>query len=120
MAPASKVGVGDELVRYKFIQALPLEITPVIAAIKNASLIELGTLAGEIGPFLKPCIMQNATVPRNTSRRTRATVSIGATPKANYRARINGHKYIVDIFVIPMDLEFVYCDVYGQISSAAI
>ena len=36
MSTASRVGVGDELLRHKFIQTLLPEITPVIAAVKNA------------------------------------------------------------------------------------
>ena len=63
MATTKKVGIGDELTHHKFIQALPPEIKPGIVAVKNASLMELGILADEIVPFLKPSTVKNATVP---------------------------------------------------------
>ena len=44
MSTASKVSGGEKNVCHKFIQALPPEITLVIAAVKNAFLMELGTL----------------------------------------------------------------------------
>ena len=37
MSTTSKVGVRDELIRHKFIQALPLEITLIIAAVGEFS-----------------------------------------------------------------------------------
>ena len=61
MATASKIGMREELVRHKFIQALPTEITPVIAAVKNASVYELGTLADEIVSFLNKKYVHNVT-----------------------------------------------------------
>lgn len=52
-AIASKVGVGDEFIRHKFIQALPPTISPVIAARSEMSLVQLGKLADELLPFAK-------------------------------------------------------------------
>ena len=49
-AIASKVDVSDELVRYQFIQALPQSVSPVVAAMKELSLEQLGTLADELNP----------------------------------------------------------------------
>ena len=54
MSTASQVAVADELVCQEFIQALPPEIILVIAAVKNASLPELGRFADEIVSFLNP------------------------------------------------------------------
>lgn len=48
---ANKVGVGEELVRHKFIQALPPSIAPVLAAQKDLSLIQVGKLADELMPL---------------------------------------------------------------------
>ena len=49
--------------RHKFILALPTEITPVIAAVKNASVNELGTLTDGIVPFLNQKYVHNVTAP---------------------------------------------------------
>lgn len=51
-AIANKVGVGEDLVRHKFVNALPSNIAPVIAAQKTLSLSQLGTLADELMPLL--------------------------------------------------------------------
>ena len=80
MATASKIGV-----RLKFIQALPTEITPVIVAIKNTSVYELGTLPDEIVPFLNQKYVHNITAP--PSRSNRHTVSTGAAPRTIYYVR---------------------------------
>ena len=48
---ASKVGVTDDLVRHKFIQALPSSISPVIAAQKDLTIAQIGKLADELMPF---------------------------------------------------------------------
>ena len=49
---ASKVGVGEELVRHKFLQALPHTISPIIATQKGTPLKDLGQLADELMPFV--------------------------------------------------------------------
>ena len=105
MATASKIGVGEELMRHKFIQALPTEITPVIAAVKNASVYELGTLADEIVPFFNQKYVHNVTAPP-PSRFNRHTVSSSAAPRINYNLRpfyevqkpqiCRGHLYFAD------------------------
>ena len=48
---ASKVGVGEDLVRHQFINALPSAISPVVAAQKDLTVQQLGTLADELTPF---------------------------------------------------------------------
>jgi len=50
---ASKVGVGEEFVRHKFLNSLPPNITPVLAAQQSLSLSQLGTLADELVAFAK-------------------------------------------------------------------
>lgn len=50
---ASKVGVGDEFVRHKFLNSLPPTISPVLAAQPTLSLAQLGTLADELVTFTK-------------------------------------------------------------------
>ena len=105
MATASKIGVGEELVRHKFIQALPTEITPVIAAVKNASVYELGTLADEIVPFLNQKYVHNVTAPP-PSKSNRHTVSTSAVLRMSYNLRpfyenqkpqiCRGHLYFAD------------------------
>ena len=41
---ASQVGVGDELIRHKFIQSLPSAIAPILATMKETKLEDLGKL----------------------------------------------------------------------------
>ena len=48
MATASKLGVSEDLVKHKFIHALPTSIFPVIATQKSLSLQQLGSLADEL------------------------------------------------------------------------
>lgn len=80
MATANRVGVGNELVRHQFNQALPPRNNAGDNNSKKSPLIELGTLADEIQPFLKPCMVQGATTPE-ARRYSRPTVSTGATPE---------------------------------------
>lgn len=49
---AKKVGVGEDLIRHKFVNALPSNIAPVLAAQKTLSLTQLGVLADELMPLL--------------------------------------------------------------------
>ena len=48
---ATKVGVGDDLVRHQFLQALPSTISPAVASQQDASLGQLGKLADELMPL---------------------------------------------------------------------
>ena len=50
---ASKVGVTDELVKHKFLQAVPSSISAVLASQKNLDLQALGKLADELVVFSK-------------------------------------------------------------------
>jgi hypothetical protein len=48
---AAKLGVGDELIRHKFIQACPKSIGPILASQKTLNVEQLGHLADELVPF---------------------------------------------------------------------
>ena len=48
---ALKVGVGEDLIKHKFIQALPPSIGPIIASQKDLTLTQLGKLSDELLPF---------------------------------------------------------------------
>ena len=50
---AKKVGVGDDMVRHRFQQALPPSLAPVIASQRTLGLEDLGRLADELLPLLK-------------------------------------------------------------------
>ena len=50
---ASKVGVGEELVKHRFIQSLPSTIAPVIAAQHDLPLVRLGNMADELMPLIQ-------------------------------------------------------------------
>lgn len=49
---AGRIGASEDIVRHKFLQALPKTISPVIASQKDLSLQQLGKLADELLPFL--------------------------------------------------------------------
>ena len=52
-AIASKVGVGDEIVRHKFLQSVDQAAAAVLAAQKDCPLSQLGQLADDILPFIR-------------------------------------------------------------------
>ena len=58
MALANKVGVGEDLVRHRFIQALPSTIAPAVAAQSSVPLAQLGKLADELMPLAKQAVNQ--------------------------------------------------------------
>ena len=49
---AEKVGVGDELIRHKFLQSLPTGIAAALASQREMSLSQLGKLADELLPLI--------------------------------------------------------------------
>ena len=51
LTTASRIGVTDDIVRHKFLQALPSTISPVIASQKSLDLLQLGKLADELLPY---------------------------------------------------------------------
>lgn len=50
---ASKVGVGDDLVRHKFIQSLPPAMSTVLAAQRDLTIVQMGKLADELVPLVQ-------------------------------------------------------------------
>ena len=65
---ASKLGVTDDLVKHKFLQAVPSSISAVLASQKNMDLVELGKLADELVVFsqsYKPINVVNETPAAN-------------------------------------------------------
>ena len=49
---ADRIGASEDIVRHKFLQALPKTISPVVASQKDLSIQQLGKLADELLPFL--------------------------------------------------------------------
>ena len=49
---AKRIGIGEEIVIHKFLQALPATISPVIASQKELSPTQLGKLVDELMPLL--------------------------------------------------------------------
>ena len=54
---ASKVGVGEDLVRHKMIKSLPPTVGAVLAAQRDLTLTQLGQLADELVPLLQSSCM---------------------------------------------------------------
>ena len=69
---ASKVGVGDELIRHKFIQSLPAAMATVLAAQRDLTLVQMGKLADELVPLVNsPAVVAAHSVSfRRTPRET--------------------------------------------------
>ena len=63
---AKKVGVGEDLVRHRFIKSLPQSISPVIAAQQDLPLSRLGKMADELIPLLHKEIYAVTPPPRNS------------------------------------------------------
>ena len=51
-AISDRIGVGEDIIRHKFLQALPPSIAPVLASQKEMSFPQLGQLADELMPLL--------------------------------------------------------------------
>ena len=50
---AEKVGVGDDLIRHKFIQSIPAGIATALASQRELTLSQLGKLADELMPLVQ-------------------------------------------------------------------
>lgn len=57
---ASQVGVGEDLVRHRFVQALPSTIAVVVAAQQDLTLAQIGKLADELMPLASRCLAAQA------------------------------------------------------------
>ena len=57
MSTAEKIGVGEDIIRHKFIQALPSSISPVIASQGDLEISRLGKLADELLPYMSKPVM---------------------------------------------------------------
>ena len=49
---AHEIGAGEDIVRHKFLQALPSSLAPVIASQRSTPVSQLGSLADELMPLL--------------------------------------------------------------------
>jgi hypothetical protein len=70
---AARVGVSEDLVRHQFEQALPPAISPVLAAQRELTLQQLGTLADELSPQLNNQIMLVSGQPTRRSQSPRSS-----------------------------------------------
>lgn len=102
---ASKVGVGEDLVRHQFIQALPPTISPVLAAQRDLTLTQLGNLADELTPFFQQALHVKSNAQSHHERaspsfqkKDNSKIPIGLRPfNEQQRPRIcRGHIYYAD------------------------
>lgn len=75
LAVAAKVGVGDDLVRHKFLQALPPPLNTILAVQKELTLLQLGKLADELLPITKTQCMAAPAVVSEFNRAPIAAVA---------------------------------------------
>ena len=68
ISTAEKIGVSDDIVRHKFIQALPSTISAVIASQVDLELPRLGKLADEMLPYLGKSVMSVPTTQQRYKR----------------------------------------------------
>lgn len=78
---ASKVGVGDDLVRHKFIQSLPPAMSTVLAAQRDLTIAQMGKLADELVPLVQKQTIV-AAHPVEESRSSSRPPARGASPAA--------------------------------------
>lgn len=92
---ANKVGAGEDLVKHKFLQALPTHIAPILAATKALSIEQLGTLADEMTPYFNTNVMQVESHVAHMSRNQDQSSSPGVRPyKQNQRPKVcRAHLY---------------------------
>lgn len=76
---AKKVGLGDEFVRFKFLQALPPNVSPVLAAQATLSLSQMGTLADELVTLVSASNAPKIQHVEQTSSRPRQEPSFAAS-----------------------------------------
>lgn len=70
---ANRIGVGEQIVRHKFLQSIPSSISPVIASRKDLSLQELGRLADELLPYFdKTSVLTVESTNHNSQSRQRS------------------------------------------------
>lgn len=103
---AAKIGVGDDIVRHKFIQASPATISPVLAAQKSLTLQQLGTLADELMPYFQDKVMHvnkqpqryNNTYQEHQTNRNQSQLARGLRPfSENQRPKIcRTHLYFAE------------------------
>ena len=82
---AERIGISDDIVRHKFIQALPPSLAPVIATQKDLTPTQLGSLADELMPLLNkdmPAFQVNYAQAPSSQRRG----------NANTYRKTNGYK----------------------------
>lgn len=83
---AAKAGIGDDLVRHKFQQALPSNLAPIIATQKSTTFDDLGKLADELYSFgaqnvainRVPCATHSSE--QTPPNRTHISKDLGLTP----------------------------------------
>ena len=71
LAVAKRIGNSDDIVRHKFLQALPSTISPVITSQKDLNHTQLGRLADELMPLLnndKAFVIQQPGSTKNNSQ----------------------------------------------------
>ena len=70
---ADRIGASEDIVRHKFLQALPKSISPVIASRKDLSIQQIGKLADELLPFLNNTQIMAVKPPASTNAQTDQT-----------------------------------------------
>ena len=81
---ASKIQLGDQVVRHQFIQALPPTISPIIASQKNLSLKQLGELADDLLPFMNNQQVNVVNTQQQHHRQSRAHSPFNNRPSRNF------------------------------------
>ena len=87
---AKQIGIDDQLVRHKFLQALPHNIAPVIASQKELKLEQLGKLADELMPLLNAAQSVN-TVASNYNAAGRSSSPAHARKPQNFNTPRRGN-----------------------------
>ena len=87
MKLASKVNVGDDIIKHRFLQILPPNVATVMASQKDLNLQQWGKLADELSPYFntsQPCQVMNVNQSNSSSSNSSQNNNHDSKPKKNF------------------------------------
>ena len=112
---AKRIGIGEEIVIHKFLQALPATISPVIASQKELSPTQLGKLADELMPLLNNINATAFTAQHRTQKKLRKAKTILFYRQVlNLSSRNKKPKYVEHTSTLPSKQELANLGVDGR------
>ena len=111
---AKRIGIGEEIVIHKFLQALPATIFPVIASQKELSPTQLGKLADELMPLLNNINATAFTLSIGHKKLRKAKTILFYRQVLNLSSRNKKPKYVEHTSTLPSKQELANLGVDGR------